>query len=125
MPENASAKDDRFGRPPFILGTPEKFDAVIAAPENHVVVFENGKVRVIKVIIRPGEIENMHTHRWPSVFLVTSFPNLNYYTEDGTPHPRTGSRKEGVPTWIEPEGIHAVENVDDRLFEGVRIELKE
>ena len=125
MAEDAATRDDRPGRPPFIPGTPEKFDAVTAAPENHEVVFENDKVRVVKVVVRPGELENMHTHRWPSVFLVSSFPDLNYFTEDGTSTPRTGGRREGVPAWIEPEGIHAVENIDDRPFEGIRIELKE
>jgi quercetin dioxygenase-like cupin family protein len=123
--EESVTNDDRPGRPPFIPGTPEKYDAVIAAPENHEVVFENDKVRVVNVLVKPGERENMHTHSWPSVFLINSFPELNYYLEDGTSTPRTGRRREGVPAWIDPEGIHAVENIDTRPFEGVRIELKD
>ena len=31
-------------RPPYIPGTPEELDSVIAAPENHTVVFENDRV---------------------------------------------------------------------------------
>ena len=99
--------------------------AVIAAPEHHEVVFENDKVRVVNVLVKPGERENMHTHRWSSVFIINSFPEVNYYLEDGSSTPRTGGRREGVPHWIEPEGIHAVENIDTRPFEGVRIELKD
>ena len=33
MAEDGASKDDRPGRPPFIPGTPEKFDAVTAAPD--------------------------------------------------------------------------------------------
>ncbi len=125
MAEDAATKDDRPGRPPFTPGTPKEYDAVIADPESHTVVFENDKVRVVKVTIEPGVLESMHTHEWPSVFIISSFPNINYYLEDGTCIPRTGARREGVPAWIEPEGIHAVENVGDKPFEGIRIELKD
>ena len=47
-----------------------------------------------------------------------SFPDVNYCNEMGEVFPRTGRRREGVPAWIEPEGIHAVENVGTRPFEG-------
>ncbi len=124
MTEDAATEDFRPERPSYIPGTPEEYDAVLAAPENHEVLIENDRVRVVKVTIEPGAIEKMHMHQWPSVFIITSFPNINYYLEDGTCIPRKGPRREGVPRWIEPEGVHAVENVDTRRFEGVRIELK-
>lgn len=28
------------------------------------------------------------------------------------------------PEWLEPEGLHSVENIDDRVYEIYRIELK-
>ncbi|MEK6711931.1 MAG: hypothetical protein AABZ64_15285 [Nitrospinota bacterium] len=120
-----ATKDDRIGRPPFIPGTPEALDAVIAAPGNHEVLIENGRVRVVRVTIQPGELEKMHTHKWPSVFIITRLPKIVYYTEKMEAVPPSGTRREGVPMWIEPEGVHAVENVDTRMFEGIRVELKE
>ncbi len=45
-------------------------DAVIAAPKNHKVLLENDKVRVLEVILLPGETENIHHHRWPSVLYI-------------------------------------------------------
>ncbi len=125
MADDSATKDDRPGRPPFIPGTPEEYDAVTADPGSHTVVFENEKVRVVRVNVEPGVRENMHTHKWHSVFIISAFPNINYYLEDGTCIPRSGARREGIPAWIEPEGIHAVENIDTRPFEGIRIELKD
>jgi quercetin dioxygenase-like cupin family protein len=45
---------------------PDALDAVIAAPHNHHVLFENDAVRVLDTTVRPGETVPLHTHRWPS-----------------------------------------------------------
>ena len=36
---------------------PEELDAVVAAPDNHEIIFENERVRVLRVTIQPGELE--------------------------------------------------------------------
>jgi hypothetical protein len=41
---------------------PSSYDAVAVAPDNHRVVFENEKVRVLEVTIKPGEKEPFHEH---------------------------------------------------------------
>ena len=78
MSENAAMK-----RPEYAPGTPEELDAVVAAPGNHEVIFENDRVRVLRVTIRPGELEKQHTHKWESVFTITSMPKITYYNEKG------------------------------------------
>ena len=45
-------------------------DAVIAAPANHKVVFENDRLRVLEVTLQPDEEEPTHHHCWPSVFVL-------------------------------------------------------
>ena len=45
-------------------------DAVIAAPANHKVVFENDRLRVLEVTLEPNEEEPLHHHRWPCVFVL-------------------------------------------------------
>ena len=112
-------------RPSYIPGTPEELDAVAAAPSNHEVLIENEKVRVVRVTIEPGQLEKMHTHKYHSVFIVSSLPEINYYDEKMRKVKLPGRRQEGVPRYLEPEGVHAVENVGDKLFDGIRIELKE
>ena len=46
-------------------------DAVQAAPQNHRVILENDKVRVLDVTVPPRTKENIHAHCWPSVLYVT------------------------------------------------------
>ena len=46
-----------------------QLDAVIAAPHNHTVLFENDQLRVLEVTLEPNEEEPIHHHRWPSVFV--------------------------------------------------------
>jgi hypothetical protein len=45
---------------------PDGFDAVLAAPQSHKVIFENAFVRVLEVSVSPGTTVPMHHHRWPS-----------------------------------------------------------
>ena len=45
----------------------DPMDAVIAAPKNHRVLFEDDHVRLLEVTVQPGETENMHVHQNPSV----------------------------------------------------------
>ncbi len=49
---------------------PDTMDSVNAAPKNHKVLFENDHVRLLEVAVQPGETENMHGHKFPSVFMM-------------------------------------------------------
>lgn len=51
---------------------PDALDGPVAAGENHRVLFENDRVRVLETRIRPGAITPVHTHRLPSVLYVLS-----------------------------------------------------
>ena len=44
---------------------PDSMDSVNAAPKNHKVLFENDHVRLLEVVVQPGEVENMHGHKYP------------------------------------------------------------
>jgi len=112
--------------PRYVAGTPEELDAVAAAPENHEVLFENDMVRVLRVVIRPGEVENKHTHKWPSVFTIYKLPKIKYFNDEGRLVPLPGNRSgvEGHPFWMEAEGVHWVENHDTFSLDAIRVELK-
>ncbi len=47
-----------------------KLDGLLAAPDNHRLLYEDESVRVLSVRIAPGETEEPHHHRWPSVFVI-------------------------------------------------------
>lgn len=108
----------------------EELDAVAAAPDSHRVLLENDRVRVLEVVIRPGEREPPHTHRWPSVMSVLESARIRYYDAKGelrfeTPERRQGGDSELGADWLRPEPLHAVENIDDRIFRALRVELKQ
>lgn len=108
---------------------PDSLDGVVAAPDSHRVVLENETTRVLEVTIAPGVREPEHTHRWPSVMVVHRPARIRYYTGEtltftspeqpspATPGPRV--------SWLDPEGPHSVENIDDHTYGALRIELKQ
>ena len=107
----------------------DSLDAVVAAPDSHVVLFENEHVRVIEVGIGGGEKEPAHTHRDPSVMIVYQPTRIRYFGANGEAEfespqsSRPASARE--PKWMEPEGLHAVENIDTLPYRAYRIELKD
>jgi len=111
----------------------EELDAVAAAPDSHRVLLENGSVRVLEVIIPPGAKEPPHTHRWPSVMHVLQRARILYYGADGTVEFESpevqGQAGQDVSQpqteWMEPEGLHAVENIDTRPYRAIRVEVKD
>lgn len=105
---------------------PLELDALVAAPDSHRVVFENDRVRVLEVVIQAHAREPQHVHRAAGVMVVDRPARIRYYV-DGTARwetPPGASRPDTAVSWMEPEGPHAVENLDERAYHAVRIELK-
>ncbi len=106
-----------------------ELDAVAAAPNSHRVLLENEHVRVLEVTIPPGEKEPPHTHQWPSVMISHTPARLRYYGATDklvfeTPEDRELSN-ELTADWMRPEGLHAVECIDDHGLRSIRVELKQ
>src|SRR3982751_6727047 len=87
----------------------EEKDAMQASTKNHRVLFENEQVRVLEVTLKPGEKEDLHTHKWQSVFIVDSLVDMRYYGPQG----EIQFERKAPPahvfrtsiTWKEPEGL--------------------
>ena len=107
---------------------PASLDAVVAAPKNHNVLFESDDIRILEVTVSPGTKENMHDHRWPSVFLYDhAQPKGQDNSQDGKVT-EVGRRLEGAdfPTTRRkgPEPPHAFENTDTFPLHFYRVEFK-
>lgn len=50
---------------------PDSLEALVAAPQTHKRLFENADVRLLEVVIQPGEAEPLHGHRWPQIYAFT------------------------------------------------------
>ena len=106
---------------------PAELDALVAAPESHIVIFENDSVRALRKIVPAGTTEPVHVHRLPSVMIVHQPARIRYFHGTGellweSPHDADLAVRQ--PQWMEPEGPHWIENVDSRPYEAYRIELK-
>lgn len=101
-----------------------KLDAVIAAPNSHKILFENDMVRVLEVTIEQGVKETMHIHGLPSVMIMTNPAKIRYYNDNGNSfdiEPEAKTKTE----WMDPEPLHAVENIDSKPYKAIRVELKQ
>jgi hypothetical protein len=130
----------------------DPLDAMVAAPKNHKVLYEDDHVRILEVTVQPGEVENMHHHPRPSVFAHdTPMPKLtNSFADDGavievgrnlqliTANPELPAEVVGVLTQLNaamskglpmawtapPERTHSVHNLDTFPVHFYRIEFK-
>jgi len=95
-------------------------DAVKVAPKNYSVVFENDQVRVLRVVVAPGEKTPMHAHPANVVIPLTDAA-VRFTMTDG----KTQDAKmvTGTPVWGEA-GKHAGENVGKGKVEAIIVELK-
>lgn len=106
-----------------------ELDAVIAAPENHKILLENDKVRVLEVVLKPGEREPIHHHRWPSVLYIQEAGDFIDFDMDG--NVVFDSRDLRTPMkfpftmWKEAEAPHSVENISKTIpIRLIRVETK-
>jgi quercetin dioxygenase-like cupin family protein len=95
-------------------------DPVVLNPKMVSVVFENDRVRVLRVHYGPREHLEMHSH--PSLVVVSLTVNTRRaYIPDGS-H-RDATSNPGDVHWREPS-IHSVENLTDTPSESIEIEFK-
>jgi len=115
-----------------IQAGPASFDAVAAAPESHIVLMEDDKLRVLRVEVAPGHTEPIHDHRWPSVMYFEQPQPITYIAYklvDGRP---VEVQRIDAPAFEhfktvrgEPEGLHAVKNRGAKPFIALRVEFKD
>jgi hypothetical protein len=111
-----------------------KLDAVIAAPANHKVVFENDRLRVLEVILEPNEEEPTHHHRWPSVFVLDQVQGpIHDIMPDGTIAPPNRDIIQAIQAWdgqgclvvnMAPQPAGRVLNASGKTLHGIRVEMK-
>jgi len=102
-------------------------DALVAAPENHTVLYEDDLIRVVSVSVPPGTTEKAHHHRFPSVFVIDRMVKLRDYnglTNKEIPLPLPKDIDFPITVKFSPQPLHYVENFDTKPFHATRIEFK-
>lgn len=105
----------------------EEKDAVVAAPANHDVLYEDDVIRVLSVTLEPGVPEPLHHHRFPSVFVIDRLVPLRDFDADGNEVklPIPGSPTMPLVLQMPPQNLHSVLNDGKTRFHGTRIEFKQ
>ncbi|MBC8173021.1 MAG: hypothetical protein H7X71_03855 [Chitinophagales bacterium] len=98
--------------------------AVSKEPRHHV-VFENNKVRILNVLVLPGDTTQYHVHSTPSVFI--PFTKTRTGSQRINEQPEYGTSVAGN-VWFEDLSephikIHRVWNMDTSVFHVMDIEL--
>ena len=89
-------------------------------PKHYKVEFENEQVRVLRVHLGPKESSPMHEHP-PSIVITLTDVRLKFTLPDGKTEERTataGSVRHRAAI------KHAAENLNDKDFEAIEVELK-
>ncbi len=104
----------------FLSGISFAQDATKVDPKHYKVEFENDQVRVLRITYAPGEKGVMHSHpEGLAVFLSDAAGKFTY------PDGKTEKLefKKGFVTWV-PATTHQGENVGDKPFEVIQVEMK-
>lgn len=105
---------------------PDELDGALAAPGSHRVLLHNERLRVLEVVVPVGVREPQHTHRWPSVMIIDRPARIRYYEGDEPGVDVSPSKDpQALPKteWLDPEGPHSIENLDQHDYHAYRIEL--
>jgi hypothetical protein len=113
---------------------PDSLDALVAAPVNHKLVFENEEFRILEVTVNPGQLDPIHTHKGESIVwgVMTSPIVYNTFGLDSN-NKLTLVKKDTIIVKPEelnkgireyPEPPHSVQNIGKDTFRLYRIEYK-
>ncbi|MGI4829650.1 MAG: hypothetical protein ACRYFU_15860 [Janthinobacterium lividum] len=106
---------------------PGGLDALIAAPQHHVLLFENESVRVLDITVAAGDIVPLHTHRWPGILYLRSWSDCVRRDADGAVmmDSRTSTNpSEGTAFWSPAMRPHTLENIGNSVLHVIGVELK-
>ncbi|MCX2475284.1 hypothetical protein OQZ33_13185 [Pedobacter sp. MC2016-05] len=111
---------------------PDSLDAMVAAPKNHRLVYEDSNVRVLMVALDSKKSEPIHTHRWSSIMWIAKpivSCQINNYKEARGTLVKTDSLliKEmpiNLGQLIGPETPTSITNLSNSNGEAYRIEFK-
>lgn len=129
-PAQKVVEDDQIN---YVTGDPatwpSELEATVAAPDNHKILLENERVRVLEVTLGPGEVEPLHFHRWPSILHILQADewidrdaegNVIFDSRKGPPLPLP------ITMWKGPEAPHSPVNLSDSVeVRLIRVEIKD
>lgn len=101
-------------------------DGLSKSPQNYLLLYESNDVRVLEAVIPPRSSQAMHAFTRPAVlYLPVSVKSKTY--SPGVDNPIEHEEDKDfrpVAMRIAPAGLYRTQNLSNRLFSGLRVELK-
>src|SRR4051812_22158668 len=104
----------------FAAGIIYAQDVMKVASDSHTVLLENDQVRVLKVVMKPGQKAPMHSHPHNVAYYMTD-ARVKVTLPDGKSQER--DLKAGTSVWNEAT-THVAENIGTTELQEIQIELK-
>lgn len=90
--------------------------------DGHVILIDNDRVRVNRLVLKPGESSKLHTHLMRGLGIVLYDSKIEITAPDGTK--RRLEPKAGDHAWQDAGTTHTIKNIGSNVFEAIDIELK-
>jgi quercetin dioxygenase-like cupin family protein len=107
----------------------DSLDAVAAAPEHHLVLLEDSRIRVLETRIAPGDETKIHTHVWGGYLYIISWSDFIRYDENRNIMLQSAdlasAPEVGMAIWAPPLPPHSLRNVGDRDIHVILTEFKD
>ena len=91
--------------------------------DGHVILIDNERVRVNRLVLKPGESSKMHTHPMHGLGIILYDSKIELIAPDGSI--RKLEPKAGDYAWQNAGTTHVIKNVGSNVFEAIDIELKQ
>lgn len=101
---------------------PLKTTAMAPLTDAHIVEIDNERVRVNRLILKPGESSKPHTHKLNGLGVMLYDSRVEITAPDGTR--RIIDAKAGDIVWQAAGTAHTIKNVGKTVFEAIDVEIK-
>lgn len=90
--------------------------------DGHVILIDNDRVRVNRLILKPGESSKLHTHQMRGLGVILYDSKIEMISAEGTR--RILEPKAGDFVWQEVGTTHIIKNIGSTVFSAIDVEIK-
>ena len=101
---------------------PVKIGELAPLTDSHIIDIDNARVRVNRLVLKPGESSKPHTHKLNGLGVIIYDSQIELTAADGTR--RVIEAKAGDFVWQNAGTAHAIRNVGKTVFEAIDIEIR-
>lgn len=91
--------------------------------DGHTILIDNERVRVNRLILKPGESSKLHKHSMRGLGIVLYDSKIEISNPNGSP--RILEPKGGDVVWQDAGTTHLIKNIGTTVFEAIDLELKQ